>query len=205
MVTVTNPKSVDADAAAQTYRALVVDDDAVARGVAIFALQNAGFDCDAAGDIEEALARIEIHAYDYIVTDLRMPGRHGYYLVQEVLARPRRPVLTVLTAVDESKIIKDLLTRGVDAVYIKPADYQSFAAEAKTLVARHQTGATENQFSHRASELSASSAVAREATQAATDEDDSPEAAGRPPPGGPLPLNNRWASNRRPNRSSRYC
>lgn len=176
MVTVTNPKSIDADAAARTYRALVVDDDAVARGVAMFALQNAGFDCDAAGDIEEALARIEIHAYDYIVTDLRMPGRHGYYLVQEILARPRRPVLTVLTAVDESKLTKDLLTRGVDAVYIKPADYPSFADEAKTLVARHRTGATENQLSHRASETSASPAV----TQPSTDEDDSPEAANAP-------------------------
>ena len=116
--------------------ALVVDDEPALRNLITRSLRAEGFSCDQAGNGLEAIEKLKRFDYDVIVTDLRMPGAHGHALACDVLERPQRPVLIVLTSYGEPKLIKDLMARGVDDVMFKPVDLQAFASKVRALVSR---------------------------------------------------------------------
>lgn len=120
------------------YRALVVDDEAIARRMLTFALQREGFSCDTAGDGEEALLKLARGGFHLVVTDLRMPHKNGHALAVELLKYADRPVIAVHTSVVEPRLAKDMMIRGVDDIVYKPTDYAAFAAKMKILVARRQ-------------------------------------------------------------------
>lgn len=120
------------------YRALIVDDEAMARRMLTFALQREGFSCDTAGDGEEALLKLGRSSFQLVVTDLRMPHKNGHALAVELLKDADRPVIAVHTSVVEPRLAKDMMIRGVDDIVYKPTDYAAFAAKMKILVARRQ-------------------------------------------------------------------
>jgi signal transduction histidine kinase/CheY-like chemotaxis protein len=64
--------------------ALVVDDDQSIVRVLTQSLRRRGFTVAAAYDGEEAIAAIEQHKPDVIITDLRMPRMDGYELIRQV-------------------------------------------------------------------------------------------------------------------------
>jgi HD-like signal output (HDOD) protein/CheY-like chemotaxis protein len=121
-----------------TLKALVVDDDPIARRTVGFALVQEGLQCAFANDGEEALRQIALDKFDLVVTDLRMPNKHGHALTIELLERPNPPVVVVHSSVDDPRMTKDLMARGVDDIIYKPANYVAFAAKAKALVLRRR-------------------------------------------------------------------
>jgi HD-like signal output (HDOD) protein/DNA-binding NarL/FixJ family response regulator len=118
------------------YRALVVDDEIALQKLLMLALSRQGFLCDSAGDGAEAEQLVAETAYDLVVTDLRMPNKHGYALATHLLTLNRRPVIMVLTSVIEPRLAKDLLARGVDDILFKPTDFSFLATKAKAMVDR---------------------------------------------------------------------
>lgn len=120
----------------ENFRALVVDDEPVVRRMVSFALQQEGFECDTAVDGEQALDRMRQRHYDLLVTDLRMPRKHGHALAVQVLAGKSRPRIMVHTSVDDARLTKDLVIRGVDDIVYKPTNYAAFAAKARGLIVR---------------------------------------------------------------------
>ena len=72
------------------YRALIVDDERNVRDVVREALSRVGFACDLASNGEEALERVASADYEIVVTDLRMPHKHGHALAPLRLARDHR-------------------------------------------------------------------------------------------------------------------
>ncbi len=123
----------------QTFRALVVDDDAIVLRMVSFALEQEGFVCDSATDGMQARVLMDNRQYDLLVTDLRMPNKHGHALAVDVLAAESRPKIIVHTSIDEPRLTKDLIVRGVDDVVYKPANYAAFAAKAKGLIVRDRS------------------------------------------------------------------
>ncbi len=123
------------------YRALVVDDEPIARRTVMWALSNEGFNCTPATDGDDALEKAKHTQYDLVVTDLRMPNKHGHQLVTELLAGATDyiPVMVVHSSVDEPRLIKDLMLRGIDDVVLKPTNYAAFAAKFKGLVIRRRS------------------------------------------------------------------
>jgi DNA-binding response OmpR family regulator len=119
-------------------RALVVDDEAVARRVVIHALMREGFLCDPAVDGLDAMEKLRRGHYDLVVTDLLMPNQHGHALSLQLLQQRQGglPVIVVHTTVDNPRLTKDLIMRGVDDVVYKPAQYEVFAAKMRALVKR---------------------------------------------------------------------
>ncbi|HEX3997940.1 MAG TPA: HDOD domain-containing protein [Pirellulales bacterium] len=120
----------------QSLKALVVDDDAAVRRLTARALCGEGFSCDLAGDGHEADTKLCSGTYDLVVTDLCMPNRHGHAFASELVETANRPLVVVLTALSDPRMTKDLLTRGVDDVVLKPVDYSAFAAKLRALVNR---------------------------------------------------------------------
>jgi CheY-like chemotaxis protein/HD-like signal output (HDOD) protein len=118
-------------------RALVVDDEPQVRTIVGTALANEGFSCGFAVNGAEALERLAMHLFDVVVTDLRMPIRHGHALVQDLLKLEKRPLIVVLTGMDDPRLTKDMIARGVDDIVFKPVNFLAFAAKVKALVLRH--------------------------------------------------------------------
>lgn len=68
-------------------RLLLVDDDERVRYIMIRLLTDFGFEVRTAEDAEAALADLREHPADVVVTDIRMPGRSGCWLIREVVKR----------------------------------------------------------------------------------------------------------------------
>ena len=121
------------------YQALIVDDDPIARRTVGFALGREQFRCSYAIDGVDAGRQLAEQRFDVVVTDLRMPNKHGHALAVELMQSESRPLIIVHSSIDDPRLAKDLLLRGVDDVVYKPTNYEAFAAKVKSLVIRRQT------------------------------------------------------------------
>ncbi|NOX53989.1 MAG: HDOD domain-containing protein [Planctomycetes bacterium] len=124
---------------APKYRGLIVDDEEPIRRLLARALSCEGIECDQAADGRQAFERYRSRRYDVVVTDLRMPNRHGHALCVDLLKASNRPLIVVLTGVIEPRLVRDLLARGVDDVEFKPVDFRAFAAKIKVLLEARPT------------------------------------------------------------------
>lgn len=122
----------------QQLKSLIVDDEPIARQMLGFALGKEGFHCVHASDGAEAIECLEREAFDVVVTDLRMPNKHGHALAVELLTWKDAPVIIVHSSIDDPGMTKDLITRGVDDIIYKPANYAAFAAKTKAMVQRRK-------------------------------------------------------------------
>jgi len=80
----------------------IVDDDASIRWVLERALAQGGMQVRAFDEADAALAALRREAPDVLVTDIRMPGRSGLELLEEI--RGRRPTLPVIVMTAHSDL-----------------------------------------------------------------------------------------------------
>src|SRR4051812_37180489 len=93
--------------------ALVVDDSAVDRHrVGGMLSKHPGWTAAYAASVGEALAALQAHVPDVVLTDLRMPGRNGLDLVEEIKRKyPSLPVI-LMTAFGSEDVAILALERG---------------------------------------------------------------------------------------------
>lgn len=63
---------------------LFVDDDPAVRTPILRGLEQAGFRVEEAADGNRALAKLRTATFDWVVTDIGMPGRDGFELIQSL-------------------------------------------------------------------------------------------------------------------------
>ncbi len=117
-------------------RVLVVDDEPMIQKLVVRALSQHGFNCDTADDGNDAEELMSSEHYDVVVSDLKMPNKHGHALAIGLLAQRDRPLIVIYTGVAEPRLAKDLLARGVDDIVFKPLDVSVLAAKVQALVDR---------------------------------------------------------------------
>ncbi len=77
-----------------SHRILLVDDDKAVRRLSAEALARAGFQVDTAEDGEAGWEAVQVHDYDLLITDDRMPGLSGLELIEKLrAAQMRLPVV----------------------------------------------------------------------------------------------------------------
>src|SRR6516164_2238983 len=76
----------------------VVDDEPVAQDVLVRAARSWNYECQAASSAEQALSLLEKRLTPIVVTDLRMPGRGGVWLIHQIRQRWPQVGIIVLTA-----------------------------------------------------------------------------------------------------------
>ncbi|HEV2846279.1 MAG TPA: ATP-binding protein [Thermoanaerobaculia bacterium] len=115
-------------------RVLVVDDRTVNRTVAVALLRDLGFDAEAAGNGEEALAWLAERPFDAVLLDCEMPGLDGYETCSRLRRleaaapdRPRLPVIAV-TANVQPEERERCLSAGMDDALGKPFRAAELAA-----------------------------------------------------------------------------
>jgi two-component system NtrC family response regulator len=111
---------------------LVVDDDEPQRRVLAGFLRKAGYEVEAVGAADEALAVVASRTVDLVLTDLRMPGKTGAELLDAVHGvNPEVPVV-VMTAYGTVSSAVDAMKRGAADYLGKPVDLD----ELEVLVTR---------------------------------------------------------------------
>ena len=98
---------------------LVVDDEPEIRTITSRFLSKAGHHVVVAEDAQQALELLRQASFDVVITDVHMPGRNGFWLVDNVHAIAPATAL-VLSTGDEKLPASESLGRSVVACLIKP-------------------------------------------------------------------------------------
>ena len=117
-------------------RILLVEDDAVLRGVMLRSLSDAGHRVDIAASLDDARHWWRVQIYDSVLLDLNLPGGSGLTLLREARARGDRTPVLVLTA--RSRLEERIagLDAGADDYMGKPFDLAEVEARLRALVRR---------------------------------------------------------------------
>ena len=115
---------------------LVIEDDPTVGQYVKRGLEEQRWGVDLVADGEEGERRAGSDAYDLIVLDMRLPGRSGMDVLQNLRARGfERPVL-VLTAQDAVDAKVSALRAGADDYVTKPFAFEELLARVEALSRR---------------------------------------------------------------------
>lgn len=104
---------------------LIVEDDYTLREALVDTLEQAGFDCSAARNGQEALALMDQFGFKLVLTDLQMPQMDGLALVPQILAKkPYLPII-IMTAYGSVEKAVQAIKLGATDFISKPFDCQA--------------------------------------------------------------------------------
>src|SRR3989440_2438815 len=101
-------------------RVLVVDDEENLRHMLQILLRREGYEAVGASSVDAALTELERQPFDIIITDLRMPGRNGLELLDEVRRRNLDTTVVVMTAYGSKEVAIEAMKRGAYDYLSKP-------------------------------------------------------------------------------------
>lgn len=101
---------------------LIVEDDFTLREAMVDTLEQAGFDCTAARNGEEALSLLAQFGFKLVLSDLQMPQMDGLALVPEILSRkPDMPIIIMTAYGSVEKAVEAIKLGAIDFIS-KPFD-----------------------------------------------------------------------------------
>ncbi len=109
-------------------RILVIDDEQASCRTLKLHFEGLGFDVETAAAVEEGLAYIKSEHFDLVISDIRMPGRDGLSLLQEVQEfLPELPFIMITAFQDLDSTVAAMRGGAVDYVP-KPIDLEELEA-----------------------------------------------------------------------------
>lgn len=117
---------------------LVVDDDPSIRTGLESALSRAGYDVVEAADGVEGFERFSERPPDLVVTDLAMPRRDGFELIEAIRRTSATPVLVLSVRGAEADKVR-ALDLGADDFVVKPFSVAELLARVRALFRRPQS------------------------------------------------------------------
>ena len=122
-------------------RALVLEDDERLRSLVVRTLARGGIACDEATRIAEAEELLDLHDYDLLVLDRRLPDGDGLTVCRHARDRGFRHSILMLTAMDQAEDEIEGLSEGADDYLGKPFELEVLAARTRALLRRNETRA----------------------------------------------------------------
>jgi two-component system response regulator AtoC len=115
-------------------RILVVDDEAHIRRILQVAFEKEKYAVHTAEDVPAAIKACEAHGFDCVLTDVTMPGRTGYELLEEVSERwPNMPVI-IMTAFGTIPQAVKAMRQGAFEYLTKPLDLETLKKVVKSAI-----------------------------------------------------------------------
>ncbi|HET7433783.1 MAG TPA: response regulator transcription factor [Thermoanaerobaculia bacterium] len=119
-------------------RGLVVEDDDRLRSSISRTAARAGVAVDEAPNIEDAEMLLDIHPYEILILDRRLPDGDGLDLCRKARHRGFGNSILMLTALDDPQSMVEGLAEGADDYIGKPFDIDVLEARIKALLRRNQ-------------------------------------------------------------------
>src|SRR5262245_14731990 len=108
------------------FAVTVVDDEPMAQDVLVRAARSWHFQCQSASSAEQAVELLERNLTPVVVTDLRMPGRGGLWLIRQIRQRWPEVGIIVLTAGHDPEATNECLRAGAHHYFFKPIKLDEF-------------------------------------------------------------------------------
>jgi DNA-binding NarL/FixJ family response regulator len=117
-------------------RVVVVDDEALVRsGFRLILSAADDIEVVAAVDAAEAITAIEREQPDIVLLDIRMPGRSGLDILDELRTMPTPPIVAILTTFDTDDYIAQALSAGAAGFLVKDTDPEQLPILIRSLAA----------------------------------------------------------------------
>ncbi len=116
----------------------VEDDETIASGLC-YALEAEGYEVTRGATVREALAALEMSAFDLALVDLALPDGAGFTVCEAVKARSGAPVVFLTAADDEGNVIRGF-DLGADDYIVKPFRLRELLARLKAVMRRAAGG-----------------------------------------------------------------
>jgi len=103
-----------------TQNILIVDDDRVICNMLSALLKKEGYQCAAAQDAEAALKALSSSPFALVISDVKMPGNDGSWLLKKIQELHTGTPVIMLTALGEIELAMDCLRAGASDYLLKP-------------------------------------------------------------------------------------
>ena len=123
---------------------LVVDDDLAMRSLLVDELSDNGCQVTESPDGHDALEKVQLHKFNLIVTDLKMPGG-GYSYLKKVIASSQGCPVILITAFGNSQTRKDVMALGISAYFDKPVRVNELRAALQRVCPLDRSQTCQNQ------------------------------------------------------------
>ncbi len=123
----------------RTAHILVIDDEPDLRTLYELTLLREGYDVKAAGNVAEARQQLEVHQFDVVITDMRLPDGLGMEIVRGIQQDQRSERCVVMTAYGSTENAVEALKAGAFDYLTKPVDLKQFRQVVASAV-RGQSG-----------------------------------------------------------------
>lgn len=117
-------------------RLLLVEDEEEAARIIAKGLRQESHAVDIAASGESAVQKALLHPYDLIVLDIRLPGKDGWTVCQELRERGLQTPILFLTASSAYRDRVKGLDLGADDYLVKPFDLNELLARVRALLRR---------------------------------------------------------------------
>lgn len=107
-------------APSEATRILIVDDDVSVRGVLTVLLGEEGYLCTSAASADEALDAARRTEYPLVISDVRMPGRDGLWLLDRLRDSHPDTAIVMLTGYGDTEAAVECLRNGAADYLLKP-------------------------------------------------------------------------------------
>ncbi len=117
------PMSVDSPGptpAEGTARVLIVDDDAVVREAISMVLSDEGYECQTTSGADAALDIVRTSDPHLVISDMKMPGKDGLWLLDRLRRERPDTAVVMLTAYGDTEAAVECLRRGATDYLLKP-------------------------------------------------------------------------------------
>ena len=99
---------------------LVVEDEEIMREALVDYFSDEGHKVDTANDGDKALEKFNLEDYNVLIIDLRLPGRDGLSVLDEVKAKNPKAKVIIITAYPSVETEKEALRKGAIEYLQKP-------------------------------------------------------------------------------------
>jgi len=127
---------------------LIAEDEAAVRESVAEVLRDEGYQVTTAPDGTAALAALDTHDFDVILSDLRMPGADGLTLLRRAREVSPQTLVLLMTAHATVETAIEALQRGAQDYLLKPLIFEDVLHKIDHLL-RHRQAAWENQMLRR--------------------------------------------------------
>jgi putative two-component system response regulator len=109
---------------------LIVDDELYIQEILKATLEDAGYSCVTVGNADEALSVLAAQSFDIAFADIRMPGKQGTELLQDIKTAYPGVIVLMITAIDSANMAIESMRLGAYDYIVKPFNLDQVLASA---------------------------------------------------------------------------
>ena len=122
----------------ESARLLIIDDDRAFRVGTGALLADEGYRVEAAPDGDAGLERLRADSFDLVLLDMKMPGRTGLSVLEELRRSGSTVPVLMLTGYATVDTAVEALKLGADDYLTKPCDNDRLRAKIRSILARRE-------------------------------------------------------------------